>query len=68
MLKVSYVPTISYFLILGMDFWETFGVRPSVCVLTEEVKQLPVSVDHDLNFSQAEQLQEVLKNMPFAKG
>lgn len=66
-IKVSFVPTINYFLILGMDFWDVFGVKPSVCVLTEEVKKISVSDDHVLDMNQANQLREVLKNLPFAQ-
>lgn len=68
-LKAAYVPTISEFLILGMDFWDTFSIKPVICLISEreERKQPSVTIDHELSIPQAERLQKVLLRMPFSR-
>lgn len=66
MIKASFVPTINEFLILGMNFWDSFSIKPAICTISEEPKVPNVTVEHDLSIDQAEQLQAALKVMPFS--
>lgn len=60
-IKAAFVPTINEFLILGMDFWDAFQIKPAVCTISEEPKKPSVTRSHDLSIDQAEQLQNALK-------
>lgn len=65
--KTLLVPSIPSTLILGMDFWCSFQIKPSIINTIEEIeKTIQVSVDHSLNQEQAKKLQKVLKLMPFS--
>lgn len=67
MLKVLYVKQLPQSLILGMNFWNAFKIKPVICNVVENVKNTSVSEAHDLEIIDAERLQEVLKKMPFSK-
>lgn len=74
MMKRTVVPTIilpqlTQEVILGMDFWQQYEIEPSICTVEEEEleKESPVGENHELSTQQAEQLQAVLKQMPFSK-
>lgn len=67
MLKVVYVPHLPQLLILGMDFWDAFKIKPIICDVLENVKSTSVTELHDLSLPHAEKLQNILKNMPFSK-
>lgn len=56
-------------LVLGIDFWRTFGIRPSVVEVgsIESEKCINVTDSLDLSLSEAEKLQTVLKEMPFCE-
>lgn len=66
-LQVLVAPNISRDLILGMDFWETFRIRPVICESIERCKVVPVSDSCDLSVKEAKQLSEVLSKMPFSR-
>lgn len=66
------IPTITTQLILGTDFWETFGIQPMFCcsVETDEEKPAkfdPVNVKHELSDTQQLQLDEVILTFDTAK-
>lgn len=66
-IKAAFVPSLDEFLILGMDFWDTFSIKPAICTLKEFVKVPPVTVDHTLDAIQSDQLNKVLQLIPFSK-
>lgn len=66
-ISVLFVPSVPKRLILGMDFWQAFHIRPIMCETIDVAKPMPVSELHDLDVVNAEKLQAVLKKMPFAK-
>lgn len=57
-------------LILGVDFWQKFNIRPAIVEVgsVEAAKQIHVSEQMELSEQDAEKLQTVLKLMPFGKG
>lgn len=59
--------SLSHDLVLGVDFWSSFNIRPAVVEVgtIEAAKQISVSENVDLNEQTALELQEVLKKMPF---
>lgn len=54
-------------LILGIDFWTLFHIRTIVCDSIEVNKQISTTHNHELSIEQAQELQTVLKKMPFSK-
>lgn len=63
-----YTPSLPVDIILGIDFWSLYNIKPVICNVIEEVKIPPVSVEHDLSISQMEILNSILGKMPFSKG
>lgn len=61
-LKTLIASNITKPLILGMDFWRIFGIRPVVCDSIEVPKISPVDIEHTLSPEQAEQLKEVVES------
>lgn len=61
------VPTMSIKLILGINFWNTFNIKPLLCDEVEISKTIPVSEICELDSEQAIRLQGVLLKMPFSK-
>lgn len=61
------VPTIDKGLILGMNFWDAFQIKPVMCDLIEDEKVVKVKDSHDLSMSQSQELQAILRKMPFTK-
>lgn len=57
--------TIDVLLKLGLIFWDAFRIKPEICVISESVKKLTVTISHDRSVAQATQLQEVVEKMPF---
>lgn len=66
-INVLFVPSVPKRLILGMDFWEAFRIKPIMCETIDVAKSIPVSELHKLDIVNAEKLQAILKKMPFAK-
>lgn len=62
-----YAPAISRILVLGIDFWDAFKIRPMLCDLIESDKSVVVSHNHELTIEQSVSLQNILKTMPFSK-
>ena len=62
-----YVPTIPKTIILGIDFWKVFNIKPIVCETLELEKNINISGSHELEIDQAKELQLVLKELPFSK-
>lgn len=60
-------PSISRNLILGIDFWKAFNIRPILCNVLEKEKSINLSSNHELSAEQAITLQDILKGMPFGK-
>lgn len=63
------LPSLKHDLVLGVDFWLKFNIRPAineVCTIEAE-KQLSVSEHMVLSDSEAVQLKNVLNDMPFGK-
>lgn len=67
MVEVLYVSTVPDRLILGMDFWEVFKIKPIVIGSVECDKNIPLSDNHDLTPDQAEALGKILARMPFSQ-
>lgn len=65
-LNVLLVPSLPNKLILGMDFWAKFDIRPIVCNISEITKNVPVKDDHNLSVDQASALQSVIQTLPFS--
>lgn len=66
-INAVYTPAISRILVLGIDFWDAFKIRPLLCDLIESDKNVVVSHNHVLTIEQSVSLQKVLKTMPFSK-
>lgn len=66
-INALYVPSMPNTLILGIDFWNIFGIKPVICSSLEISKTPPVTLNHDLTTDEAQQLQNILKCMPFCK-
>lgn len=60
-------PSISRNLILGIDFWKSFNIRPVICNVVESEKAINLSNNHQLSEEHATSLQAILKTMPFSK-
>lgn len=67
MVEVLYVSTVPDRLILGMDFWTVFRIRPAIIGSIECEKSIAVSENHELSPAEADQLNKVLARMPFSK-
>lgn len=65
-IKAIIIPEISKQLILGMNFWQSFGIIPSVNVLTTE-QASDITAKANLSESEKERLANLLKNYDFAK-
>lgn len=61
--------SLKHDLVLGVDFWSVFGIRPAIVEVEsiEADKQIRVAENVALSEVEAGQLQEVLKSMPFGK-
>lgn len=61
--------SLKHDLVLGVDFWSIFGIRPAIVEVEniEADKQLRVGENVALSEAEAGQLQEVLKSMQFDK-
>lgn len=66
-MSILFVASVSQQIILGMDFWIKFKIRPVMIGEIECQKTVPVSVEHKLNVSEVQELQSVLKRMPFSQ-
>lgn len=66
-LNVLFIPSITKTLILGIDFWDKFGIRPILCESVECEKKINIHENHLLSEENSVKLQNILKNMPFAK-
>lgn len=66
-LRILFTPVVSQDLILGMDFWEKFQIRPVIVGEVECEKSIPVSTEHELSVEHAKTLQVILKSMPFSR-
>lgn len=61
--------SLNHDLVLGVDFWTKFNIRPAVVEVgsIEMAKQISVSDTIDLSSEDAIELQAVLKKMPFGE-
>lgn len=66
-ISALFVPSISRTLILGIDFWEHFNIRPVICDMIETEKCINLSNSLSMSETQAQELQNILKDMPFSK-
>lgn len=66
-LRILFVQTLKQGLILGMDFWTKFCIKPLIVGEIQGEKSIVVSTEHVLDLDQAEKLQNVLKGMPFSR-
>lgn len=66
-INIIFVPSIPKLVVLGMDFWSSFGIRPVVVGSVECEKSIQLSLNHELNLEQAQKLKEILSRMPFSK-
>lgn len=66
-ISALFVPSISRSLILGIDFWESFNIRPVICETIEAEKCINLSNSLSMTEEQAQELQSILKSMPFSK-
>lgn len=66
-ISILYVPSVPKLLILGMDFWKAFNIKPVIIETIESEKSIPLSNDHILKNDQAQKLQSILKGMPFSQ-
>lgn len=66
-LKTLFISSIAKSLILGIDFWEKFGIRPILCEAIECEKKINIHENHLLSEEDGLTLQAILKKMPFAK-
>ncbi len=57
------VPSMSQSLILGMDFWKKFKIRPEIAVITPDYV---IKTEHILNARQKRQLEEVIEQLPLS--
>lgn len=64
--NVVFVPSIPKLIVLGMDFWHAFKIRPLIVSSVESEKAIQLSFSHELNIEQADKLQLILKLMPFS--
>lgn len=67
LIKIVFVPKMSSKIILGMDFWDSFRIKPMIVGSVECTKSINLNAEHDLNVEQARQLQEILRKMPFSR-
>lgn len=66
-LTVLHSENVEQTLILGIDFWNLFHIKTIVCDSIETTKQIPTTENHDLTIEHAQELQKILKEMPFSK-
>lgn len=66
-MNIILVPSVSKLLILGMDFWNRFKVKPVIVGSIEVEKSIAISNAHDLSEQQAAALQTILSKMPFSQ-
>lgn len=65
-LKIVYLAAIPTNLILGMDFWNAFQIKPAVIGSVQGEKSIPVMENHELSIERASQLQQIMGMMPFS--
>lgn len=65
--ETLYCSSINRPLILGIDFWNRFKIRPICCESIESEKCQSVSDSHILSPENATILQDILLSMPFSK-
>ena len=65
-LEVLFAPSISHSIILGIDFWKIFDIKPVICSLIESEKIISVANHHELSISETQLLENVLLSMPFS--
>lgn len=66
-MNVLLVPEVPKTLILGMDFWKTFNIKPVVLEEVEVKKTIKTTDEHALDENEAVKLQNILKIMPPSK-
>lgn len=68
-IEVPILSSLQHDLILGVDFWQTFGIKPVIAEINgiEADKQVNVTESWDLSVEDARKLQAVLNLMPFGK-
>lgn len=68
-IEAPIMESLQHDLILGVDFWKQFNIRPAIIEVgsIEADKQINVTEEMVLSKTDAEQLQAVLKLMPFGK-
>lgn len=48
-ITAAFVPSLDEYIILGMDFWDAFEVKPSVYTISESIEQPITSESHILS-------------------
>lgn len=66
-INIVFVPSIPKLVVLGMDFWKAFKIKPVIVGSVECEKSIHLSFNHDLNPDQANRLKKILAQMPFSK-
>lgn len=68
-IEAPLLPCLKHDLVLGVDFWEKFGIRPVIREVgsIEAEKQICVSGSIELSETDAQRLAVVLVGMPFCK-
>lgn len=68
-IEAPLLPSLKHDLVLGVDFWTRFNIRPAIVEVgtIEAEKQIRVSDNILLNEQEAAELQTILKLMPFGK-
>lgn len=66
-INIVFVPAIPKLVVLGMDFWRAFKIRPRIVSSVECEKAIHLSLSHKLSTDLGDKLQSILKSMPFSK-
>lgn len=66
-LQIIFSKAIPIAVILGMDFWEIFKIKPIIVGSIESEKSIVLNTNHTLSPDQAIEFQSIMKSMPFAK-
>lgn len=68
-IEAPLLPSLKHDLVLGVDFWDKFGIRPVMLEVEsiEAEKQISVSGSIELSETDAKRLGVVLAGMPFCK-
>lgn len=66
-INIIFVPAIPKLVVLGMDFWYAFRIKPQIVSSVECEKTIHLSLSHELSTDHAIKLQSILKSMPFSK-